>query len=119
MHAKPVPRDVAAKRDRPVDRIAKGIDRWQVVGADRLVGELHVDGEPTGRRVMTSSVVRVLLRGDPAVPFAVTCSGSVYRLGSPLAKHAEGAEQFLARMKGVRLPPTQADGSSTEYLPLQ
>jgi hypothetical protein len=57
---------------------------WSVVGNDRIVGNLHSPAATaTGKRIMTSPVVKIRFLGNPRTPVAFTESGSAYWLGPP------------------------------------
>lgn len=82
------------------DRIETGqprIERWAVVGHDRIAGTVFGrPGASDGRTIITSPVVQVRLLGDVPAPVAVTASGSAYRLGEPAAHFGmDRAEHFV------------------------
>lgn len=83
--------DIAAEGRHPT------IAGWSVVGYDRIVGTVYGHrGAASGKTIITSPVLQVLLEGDPPSPVARTQSGSLYALATPSAALGpERAEHFL------------------------
>jgi hypothetical protein len=104
------PTELADGRPRP-------IHAWSVVGADRLTGVL-ADGTPIGRRIITSSVVQVVFMGEPAVPVAVTSSGTHYLLGEPsYGGRGETPREFVKRKSGTPRDAAPLDPAPTMTTP--
>lgn len=105
---------LAEQKERPVspqatEGVAAGtnsrtIHGWSVVGYDRVVGLVRAGGDPRGKAIMTSPVLRVSFLGKARTPVALTQSGSLYVLGEPADSFgAERAQDFL-RYKAAEDP---------------
>lgn len=73
------------------------IEKWAVVGHDRIVGTaFNRDSATDGHTVITSPVAFVRMMGGMATPVAFTESGSAYWLGEPAAHFGmDRAEHFV------------------------
>lgn len=88
------------------------IDKWAVVGHDRIVGTLaNRSSAADGRTVITSPVVHVRLMGESLTPVAFTQSGSAYWLGEPAGHFGTGqAEHFIwFKSRRIEAQPAQVD----------
>lgn len=101
------PAAIAADERHPV------ISGWSVVGYDRIVGTVFGHkGAASGKTIITSPVLQVLLEGDGPYPLARTQSGSLYALAEPSATFGtEKAEHFLVYKSR---PPVAETASSPD-----
>lgn len=98
------------------------IERWAVVGRDRIAGTVfNRPGASDGKTIITSPVVEVRMMGAIPAPVAFTESGSAYRLGEPAAHYGiDRAEHFVwFKSRQLDAVPTQPDPDlRTAYSPL-
>ncbi len=97
----------------------QAIRYWSVAGRDRLIGDIYNrPGTTDGTKMMTSPVVEVRFMGEPALPIAVTRSGSQYWLGDPAQSFgAAAAEQFVHRLSRVPTDLVESDPLNSLTLP--
>lgn len=104
------PAAIAAEAGHPV------ISGWSVVGYDRIVGTVFGHkGAASGKTIITSPVLQILLDGDGPYPLARTQSGSLYALAEPSATFGtQQAEDFLVYK--ARPPVGEAAGEPTPQM---
>lgn len=92
---------------------------WSVAGRDRLVGDIYNRaGTADGTKMMTSPVVEVRFLGEPALPVAVTRSGTQYWLGDPAESFgSDAAEEFVHRLSRIPLDLAESDPLNSLTLP--
>lgn len=88
------------------------IDRWSVVGYDRIVGTIRERfGGSAGKTIITSPVMRVRRVGDSGAAVALTQSGSLYWLATPAATFGAALAEHFLDYKSRPLPSGNADQS--------
>lgn len=110
---------LAEQQERPVspqatEGVAAGtnsrtIHGWSVVGYDRIVGLVRSGGDPRGKSIMTSPVLRISFLGTARTPVALTQSGSLYLLGEPADSFGAARAQDFLRYKAAENPAPQVE----------